>query len=123
MSSYALNNIVAPDNYETPRPTGNQSGPQGSTLDNLGITDHINIDVYNGGVFFQLKQADVPGRANPHIIHENLATWQTEVFMASGSRTIDRPGVTGIRLRASVPAAQLPAGTNQARFTVEAVIQ
>jgi hypothetical protein len=102
MSSWSLNNITAPDNYTA-----------GSTLENLPILDHINIDVTNGGIFWQLKLA-----ANEL---ESFGQWDTEVFMITASRTLDRPGMVGIRVRAAIPAAQLPAGSTQAQVTVEAV--
>lgn len=112
MSSWALNNITAPDNYT--------SGPGGSTLDNLPVIDHVNIDVTNSSIFWQLKLAQLTGYAPTESL-ETLGQWDTEVFMFPGSKTIDRPGIVGVRVRAAVPLASLPAGASQAQVTVEAV--
>lgn len=104
MPNAALNNITAPDAYA-----------QQATLDTGGWVEHINIDVANSAIYWQIKQAsrptDTPG----------MATWQAEVFMPPGSKSLYRGGVTGIRFRAAVLAAQLPAGTAQAQVTVELV--
>jgi hypothetical protein len=97
--SYALNAITAPDNY----------GP-GSTIEGVPIK-RINLDVANQAIYWQLKSstAGVGG------------VWDaTEVFMLPGSRTLLRRAV-GIRIRAAIPAASLPAGAMQAVATVEAV--
>ena len=107
MSSWSLNNITAPDAYT--------SGPGGSTLDNLPVLDHVNIDVANGGIFWQLKLA-APGPVAPE-----SGNWDNETFMLPGSRTLQRRGMVGIRVRAAVPVAQLPAGATQAAVTVEAI--
>lgn len=103
MTSFALNNITAPDNYT---PAG--------TLDQLPILDHVNIDVTNSAIYWSIKQTT--DLTTPY-----TGTWQPEVFMLPGSRTIARAGIVGIRIRAAVPAAGLPTGGSQAQVTVEAV--
>lgn len=104
MSSWALNNIPAPDNYTA-----------ASTLDQLPRLDHVNIDVVNGAIYWQLKLAD------PTSGLETTGQWDTEVFMLPGSKSLYRYGTVGIRIRAAIPAGQLPAGSTQAQVTVEAV--
>ena len=103
MSSWTLDNITAPDNYTA-----------ASTLDQLPVLDHVNIDVANGGIFWQLKLASGP--TNPE-----AGSWDTEVRQNTGSRSLYRKGMVGIRIRAAVPAASLPAGAIQAQVNVEAV--
>lgn len=102
MSSWALNNITAPDAYNA-----------GSTLDLLPILDHVNLDVVNAAIYWQLKLSDTG--------LEGQGQWDTEVFMLPGSRSLYRRGIVGIRIRAATPAAQLPSGSNQAQVTVEAI--
>jgi len=102
--SYMLNNITAPDSYAS-----------SSTLDNLPVCDHVNLDVQNGGIYWSIKQTN-------DLTTDLSGAWQPEVFMATGSRSLSRSGVVGIRVRAAVPAAQLPSGTSQAQVTVEAVV-
>lgn len=104
MSSWALNNITAPDNY-TP----------GSTLDTLPVLDHVNLDVSNQAIYWQLKLADPTSQL------ETTGQWDQEVFMFPGSRSLYRTGMVGIRIRAAVVAASLPAGSIQAQVTVEAI--
>jgi hypothetical protein len=103
MPSYALNNITAPDKYG-----------KTSTLDPLPVLDHINIDVTNQAIYWSIKQTN-------QLTTDLSGAWQPEVFMAPGSRSISRHGVVGIRIRAAVAAANLPAGSTQAQVTVEAV--
>lgn len=103
MSSFALNNITAPDNYTA-----------ASTLESLPVLDHVNLDVSNQAIYWSLKQSN------------DLATgvtgaWQPEVFMLPGSRVLRRQGMIGIRVRAATAAANLPTGATQAHVTVEAV--
>lgn len=101
----ALNAITAPDTVST-----------ASTLEGEILLDHVNLDVINQAVYWQIKQVAQAGYP------PQTATWQPEVFMGPGSRTIDRPGMTGIRVRAAVKAAALPAGSLQAVVTAEAVM-
>lgn len=104
MPNAALNNITAPDQY-----TG------AATIDTGGWVDWVNLDVVNAAIYWQVKQAsrkyDTAAKS----------TWQAEVFMLPGSRTINRPGITGIRIRAAIALAQLPAGSHQAQVTAEVV--
>lgn len=102
----ALNAINAPDAYTVQ-----------ATLDGGMILDHINLDVINQGVYWQIRQ--IPQVGFP----PQSASWQPEVFMAPGSRTIDRAGMVGVRVRAATPLASLPAGTLRSVATVEAVLQ
>jgi hypothetical protein len=103
MPSWALNNVTAPDAYT-----------QAATLDNLPFPAKLNIDVMNQAVYWQLRQAAGTGLWSE-------GTWGQEIFMIPGSRSIIRAGVRGIRIRAAVLAANLPAGQLQAQVTVEAV--
>lgn len=102
--AWAINNLTAPDAYSA-----------ASTLDNLGGVSSVNLDVVNQAIVWQIKQ--VTSRSG--LFTEG--TWQEETFMLPGSRSIYRAGIRGIRFRASVPAAQLPAGASQAQVTIEAV--
>ena len=104
MPNSALNNVTAPDNYSA-----------SASIDTGNWLDHINIDVTNSAIYLQIKQASRPGDT------PQMSTWQAEVFMIPGSRTINRPGLTGFRFRAATPAAQLPAGASQAQVTAELI--
>lgn len=101
MASWALNQVTAPDNYA-----------DAATLDQLPILDHVNIDVTNQGIYWQVKQTT-------SLDPRQGGTWNPEVYMAPGSRTLQRAGMVGLRFRAAIAAAQL-AGT-QAIVTVECV--
>lgn len=101
--SWPLNNQTAPDTY-TPA----------STLDNLPFPTRVNIDVANQAIYWQLKQASGSGLSTE-------GTWGQEVYMTPGSRTLSRTGIRGIRVRAAITAANLPAGATPARVTIEAV--
>jgi hypothetical protein len=101
---WALNNITAPDAYA-----------DAATMINLPFPSRINLDVVNQAIYWQLQQAAGPTSLSTE------GTWQTEVFMLPGSRSLYRPYTRGIRVRAAIPAASLPAGTSQAQVTVEAV--
>lgn len=106
MNNWAINRLTAPDVYGTEPPSG--------ALDYLPELDHINIDVVNQGIYWTLKQVTVTSGKD--------GEWSpTEVFMSPGSRTLTRPGMVGIKIRAAIPHAQLPAGAVQAVVTVEAV--
>ena len=104
MPNSALNAITAPDAYATT-----------STIDGGQFIDHFNIDVANQAIYWQMKQASRPFDG------PQMATWQAEVYMLPGSRTITRPAMTGARFRAATPAASLPAGATQAVVTLEVV--
>lgn len=109
MPSYPLNNVTAPDNAPTPV----------STLDNLEICSHVNIDVQNSGIFWSVKEA-----SGPLMGLERIGNWNPYVFMAPSSRTIYNrgSGIIGFRFYAAVPNATLvAAGLVQAQVTVEAV--
>ena len=100
--SETLNAITAPDNYS------DLYSIQGTPI------HHFNIDVNNGAIYWQLQKA----------AYGATGTWEsTEVYMTPGSRSIYRAGVTGIRVRAAIPAASLPAGQLQSVVTIEAVKQ
>jgi len=102
-SNYALNNITAPVNAPT----------VASTIEVGFFLDHINIDVTNAAIYWQLKGIKQP--TDP----AQMADWSQFAYvqMIPGSRTITRQGITGIRFYA-VNAAAAP----QAIVTVEAVI-
>ena len=104
MPNAALNAVTAPDNY-----TG------ASTIDGGQFIEHFNIDVANQAIYWQMKQASRIGDG------PQMATWQAEVQMLPGSRTIKRAAMTGARFRAAIPAASLPAGSTQAIVTLEVV--
>ena len=97
MPNIALNNVTTQDGYTA-----------GTTLDTPAFQAHANIDVANNSIYWQVKQTNRLG--DP----PQMATWQAEVFMIPGSRTISRAGMTGLRVRSAV------AGTN-AQVTVELV--
>lgn len=101
--SWQLNNITAPDQYAL-----------SATLDNLPFPTRINLDVSNQAIYWQLKQTSGSGLATE-------GSWSPETYMSPGSRTLFRAGVRGIRIRAAIPAASLPAGASPAQVTVEAV--
>lgn len=103
MPSYALNNLTAPDAYT-----------QASTLYPLPVLDHINLDVANQAIYWSICETNA-------LTSDLSGAWQPEVFMAPGSRTIVRPNMIGIRVRAAVRASQLPVGQPQAQVTAEGV--
>lgn len=77
------------------------------TIENIPCQRYI-IDVANQAIYWQLQ--DSPG------------VWQenAETPMFPGSRVIQEPS-SGIRIRAYVPAANLPAGQIQAVVTIRAI--
>lgn len=101
--SYTINALTAPDSYST-----------ASTIENVPINSIV-LDVSNQGIYWQLKLSLGTGSGG---------VWETsETYMLPGSRPIqsDTPGeIVGIRVRAAIPAANLPAGANQAIVTVRA---
>lgn len=104
-----INALTAPDAY-TPA----------STLDLFTWVRWFNIDVSNQAIYWQLKQAQ-PGARN--LDDARSTTWTlVEVYMPPGSRSIIRALTAGLKFRAAIPAAQLPAGSKQAVVTVEAVL-
>lgn len=98
-----INHLTAPDQYTT-----------GSTLDVGRFLDHFNLDVLNQAIYWSVKTAGP--RQTP-----GMSSWQPEVFMSPGSRTINRLNSSGLRFRAATPAASLPAGSLQAVVTLEEV--
>jgi hypothetical protein len=100
--SWALNNITAPDAYT-----------DAATLRNLPFPARVNIDVANGGIYWQVQ------RTTGTALYSEGA-WDSEVFMLPGSRSLIRSGIRGFRVRAAIPAASLPAGQLAAQVTVEA---
>ena len=105
MPNAALNAVTAPDQYN----------PKVATLDTGQWIEHFNLDVANQPIYWQMKQASRPGDG------PQMATWQAEVYMLPGSRTIKRRAMTGAQFRAAIPAGQLPAGSSQAVVTLEVV--
>jgi hypothetical protein len=102
--NWSLNNVTAPDAYST-----------AATLQNLPYPSRINLDVFNQGIYWQLQETHGTGTFTE-------ATWGSETYMAPGSRTLLRSNVRGVRVRAAIAAANLPAGQSQAQFTLEAVL-
>jgi hypothetical protein len=100
--AWALNNITAPDQYD-----------DAATIQNINGVTRVNIDVANQAIFWSLKLAGGTGLYTE-------GTWDQEVFMLPGSRSLFRPGIVGIRVRAAIPAADLPSGASPAQVTVEA---
>jgi hypothetical protein len=95
--SWALNNITTADAYSA-----------ANTLANLPFPSRVNIDVSNAAIYWQLQQAaSVTGLSTE-------GTWQQEIFMTSGSRSLFRSGIRGVRVRSAV-------GGTPAQVTVEAV--
>jgi len=106
MPSATVNNQTAPDTYP--------ASPSPLIVSGLPTLDHININVANQGIYFQLEQYS-PATS------DRAGNWQQETFMPPGSVTLTRQFCTGIRFRAAVPAAQLPANNIQAQVSIEAV--
>lgn len=99
--SYALNAIAAPDAYNA-----------AATIDGVPIR-RVNIDASNQAIYWQLKLSSSGGGSG---------VWDSsETYMGPGSRSVSRPSIVGVRVRAALPAASLPAGANRAVVTVEAV--
>lgn len=90
-----LNNVETANGY-TP----------GTTLDSIAACTRLNIDVYNQSIFWQLRVSPEPV--------ERSGSWQDEVFMGPGSRTLSRRYITGARVRSAVAG-------KPARVTLEAV--
>lgn len=103
MSSYSLNGVTAPD-----------SPSSASTIEDVPLHS-ITIDVVNASIYWQLKLGTGKGQGG---------VWEAGYTqMTPGSRVItsDTPGeMVGIRFWAVIPAAQIPAGSNQAVVTVRA---
>lgn len=101
--SWAKNDVVAPDNYTI-----------AATLDGLPAVRRATIDVVNQPVFIQIRQITGHYAGNA----EGQATWGTEERLMPGSKNLARPGIVGIRWRAAILAAAVPAGQVQAHVTV-----
>jgi hypothetical protein len=95
--SWALNNATTADTY-TPA----------NTLQNLPFPTRVNIDVSNAAIYWQLQRAAGATGLSTE------GTWQQEVFMTAGSRSLYRSGIRGVRVRSAV--AGVPA-----QVTLEAV--
>ncbi len=105
----AINQTVAPDQYIP----GGQPGA--STIESGRFMDHANLDVVNGGIYWSVRITDQPGGS------PGLGQYGGEVYMGPGSRTISRANMSGVRFRAAIPLANLPAGQFQALVTLEAI--
>lgn len=84
--SVVLNNITTEDDYA-----------EETTLEGGGECARVEIDVYNAGIYLQLKLGQ----------DEATARWQPERFIAPEGRIIDRRWIWGARVRsalAGVPA-------------------
>lgn len=105
--SWSINNLTAPDNY-TPA----------STLDNLPAVSRVTLDIANGAIYYQLREIRVGGAGRT----ERMAdTWGQETLVTPQSKPLHRRGIVGVRFRAAIAAAQLPAGQLQAQVTVQAI--
>lgn len=109
MSSWALNNITAPD---APDSSSTLGGSPGAWLS--GIT-RVNIDCANQAIYWQLCLSSGPSQLY------TSGSWDQPVYMTPGSRTLIRAGILGVRVWAATPAANLPSSVSQAQVTVEAV--
>ena len=96
--SQSLNLVTAPDSYSP-----------SATIEGINI-DRVRLDVINNAIYWQLQK----GKGGSGV-------WEsTETAMTPGSRVIQEPDITGIRVRARTRAAAL--GTSpQAVVTVNAV--
>lgn len=104
--SESLNAITAPDIY------GGTTGYYG-VIEGTPIARLV-IDVSNQAIYWQLKRAT---GSNP-----SQGAWEgNETFMIPGSRVIARNAIVGVRVRAAISSANLPAGSIPAVVTVEAV--
>lgn len=103
MPNAAINALTAPD-----------AVTNASTIDPGRQIDRVIIDVANQGIYRALKE--FTGNLSPA-----AGYWGGEVYQAPGSRVVTRSTLCGVRFRAAIPAAQLPAGQSQAVVTVEAV--
>lgn len=110
----ALNEVTAPDNAPT---TGGLGSTGGSTINLDQFVDHFIVDVSNSAIYWQLKQVPDPRQTPREAMWGPVYTQMIPVI----GRTIDRPGMCGIRFYAFTPLASLPAGALQAVVTIEAV--
>lgn len=97
--AYVLNAITAPDSYT---PLATIQGP---------LFQRFVIDVINQPIFWEIQS--MVGASG--VWEENA-----ETYMLPGSRVILEPA-RGIRVRAAIPAGQIPAGQAQASVTIRAI--
>jgi hypothetical protein len=116
--SYSINALTAPDPGTVPAAP---AATAASTLLLGEICDHINIDVVNQAIYWQLALAQFsPGFGG--YLPPQQAAWDANVtYQIPGSRTLNRQNVCGFRFWAAVKAASLPSGSTQAIVTVEIV--
>lgn len=96
-----LNNVTAPDNAAT----------TASTLDQTTQHRRAVVDVFNSGIYWQVKSGNSRSDAD--------WTPASGTFMAPGSRRIPSEGlIFGFRFWAATKAANLPTGGKQAQVTV-----
>lgn len=99
--SYVLNGIVAPDSYSP-----------SATIEDTHLK-RVTLDSANQSIYYQLKLA---------LYSSQGGTWETiETLMLAGSKVVVRKGLVGIRIRAAVPLAQIPAEAHQAVVTIVGV--
>lgn len=99
MGQQSLNAITAPDQYTV-----------AATIEDVPIAKMV-IDVVNAAIYWQPKIAVPQGG--------NSGCWDgTETYLIPSSKQITRPDLIGVRVRAAIPAAQLPSGGLQAVVTV-----
>lgn len=97
--AYSINALTAPDAYTA-----------ASTIAPGVPLKRSILDVANQAIFWQIAYRQGAG-----------AVWEgTEQRMDPGSRAVLEPHI-GIRVRAAIPAASLPAGASQAVVTVRAI--
>jgi hypothetical protein len=94
--SAALNNVQAPDTYTT-----------AATL-SCPNTARVRLQINNQSIYWQRGYGS-PGGGG--------IEWQPEEFLLPMTASLDER-CDAIRIRAAVPAAKLPAGSEQARVTI-----
>ena len=98
MPTYALINVTAPDAYNA-----------ASTLDNLPVCNQVVIQLVNQAVYYQIREV-----ADHATLTRDLPDWSDERFLAPSVAMLSSRRFRGIRFRAAVKAANVPAGSSQA---------
>lgn len=93
-----LNNQTAPDAYE-----------EAAQIICPGAT-RLNLIVSNQAIYYEL--GDTPANGT-------IPTWRSEVYCPPSYQSLDQ-NFDAIRVRAAIPAAQIPAGSLQAQVTAVA---